>query len=447
MSTKSLSNILIVSYFCLGLTMIIEAATLQDAKTLQADLTNGYNKRLRPVLNQDDKVTVNVGLVMVALQEFDEVLEKFSIVGVFELRWQDENMIWDPANYNGINNTILGYEDVWKPELILTNPSDKLDSFGKDWQVIRFRSDGWAEWFPADLIKATCSVNVYYFPFDIQECKIETYVWAYAIFEVQLNAIYDTINTALMAEHGSWSVIGTEAKAEVDGMVSKGTFTLRLERKPQYIIVIVVLPILFLCILNVLVFFLPAESGERVSYSITVLLSIAVFMTIVSDTLPKTSEPLPLISYLLMSSLIISSIIAFITIFNLRLFHKKSDAAVPNWLISVYRTMSWSACKQRCKRNRVQTVELNENHNSISGTKLLPLNKLAMLTQESETNPQKLCGNTMIAETTETSSGDDGTCTWQDISEMVDYVSFIVTTVVTTLGFVIFLIVTTVSAN
>ena len=82
MSTKSLSNILIC-YFCLGLTTIIEAATLQDAKTLQADLTNGYNKRLRPVLNQDDKVTVNVGLAVVALQEFDEVLEKFSVVGVF----------------------------------------------------------------------------------------------------------------------------------------------------------------------------------------------------------------------------------------------------------------------------------------------------------------------------------------------------------------------------
>ena len=53
----------------------------------------------------------------------------------------------DPANYSGINNIVLGYEDVWVPELILTNPSDKLDSFGKDWQVIRYYSDGWAEWF------------------------------------------------------------------------------------------------------------------------------------------------------------------------------------------------------------------------------------------------------------------------------------------------------------
>ena len=70
------------------------------------------------------------------------------------------------------------------------------------------------------------------------------------------------------------------------------------ESHSMYVIINIILPILFLNQLNVLVFMLPAESGERVSYSLTVLLSIAVFMTIVGDTLPRTSEPTPLISYL-----------------------------------------------------------------------------------------------------------------------------------------------------
>ena len=437
---------LIIVSVCLKIITVVDAATLQDAKTLQADLTNGYNRRLRPVQNQKDQVNVRVGLAAIALQEFDEVLEKFSIVGVFELRWQDENMVWNPANYSGINNTVLGYEDVWVPELILTNPSDKLDSFGKDWQVIRFTSDGWAEWFPADLIKATCSVNVYYFPFDIQECKIETYVWAYTAFEVKLTSIHDTIYTDLMPEHGSWSVIATEAKAEVDGWVYKGTFTFRLERKPQYITVNVVLPILFLCILNVLVFFLPPESGERVSYAITVLLSIAVFMTIVSDTLPKTSEPLPLISYLLMISLIISSIIAVITIFNLRLFHKKSDTVDPNWLVRIYLALSWSTCTRRCKSNKVLAEDLIENHNTKTGINHSPLNKMAILELENETN-ERHYGNKMKGDSTECSADSSVICTWQDISEMVDYIALVFTTSVTILGFATFLIVTKVASN
>ena len=441
----NLPKVLFIVIICHKFTAIVETATLQDAKTLQADLTNGYNKRLRPLQNQDDQIEVSVGLVAIALQEFNEVLEKFSVVGVFELRWQDENMVWDPANYSGINNTVLGYEDVWVPELILTNPSDKLDSFGKDWQTIRYYSNGMAEWFPADLIKATCSVNVYYFPFDIQGCDIETYVWAYTGLEVKLTSLYDTIYTELMPEHGSWSVIETKAKAELDGLVYKGTFTFRLERKPQYIIINVVLPIFFLCILNVLVFLLPAESGERVSYAITVLLSIAVFMTIVSDTLPKTSEPLPLISYLLMISLVISSLIAVVTIFNLRLFHKTPDIVVPNWLIRVYKTLRWSACKRRCnKRNKVQTEDVNENRNAAGGLKQLPLDNMEMAKQGNGANEQAYVHN-VKGDLTEVFGDRD--VTWQDISGMVDYISLIVTTVVTMIGFVTFLIVTRVESN
>ena len=54
--------------------------------------------------------------------------------------------------------------------------------------------------------------------------------------------------------------------------------------------------------------YLPAESGERVPYAIIVLLVNAVFMTVISYTLPKKSEPLPLMSYFLMIDLIVSAL-------------------------------------------------------------------------------------------------------------------------------------------
>ena len=47
---------------------------------------------------------------------------------------------------------------------------------------------------------------------------------------------------------------------------------------------------------------------------------------------------------------------------------------VSNWLIHIYKTLRWSACKRRCTRNKVQTDDVNENNN---GTGDLPLNKMA----------------------------------------------------------------------
>ena len=433
MYETNLVLILLLSTFILYLPNI-NGASVDNVKTLHADLMYGYNRYVRPVTNQTKAVNVYVGLSIIALQEFDEVHEKFSFVGVFRVLWTDENLKWDPANHSGINEVFMGYKDVWVPEIILTNPSEKLDSFGKDWQLIRYNSYGVASWYPGDLIKATCAIDAYYFPFDIQECTLEVYAWGYAYQEVELVALTDFVETALMSEHGSWSLIQTKARAEVVSHTSKASFVFRFVRKPQYIIVNVMLPVVFLCLLNVLVFLLPAESGERISYSITVLLSIAVFMTIVSDTLPKTSEPLPLISYYMMTALSTGALITFLAILNMRLFHSRSDSAVPNWLFRIYKRLR-ACCANKLKRNWGHNSSTTEKNCStpVTETKRKSTNKIEPLDPQLHNVLDYVSNETPV--------------TWQDISVFVDYVSLIVSTSVTVLTFSVFLIITRVSSK
>lgn len=100
-------------------------------------------------------------------------------------------------------------------------------------------------------------------------------------------------------------------------------------------------------------------------------------MTIVSDTLPKTSEPLPLISFLIMFALIIRSLITLITLFNLRLFHKKCDATVPDWTVRVYRTLACQRSKTFAK-NKVQTDETFKNNDKSQATGLAQPLSMAM---------------------------------------------------------------------
>ena len=411
---------------------MIHSASLDEAKTLHSNMTSGYNKYVRPVTDQTQPVAVQVSLSVIAIQEFDEVLEKFSVVGVLILTWKDANMVWDAADYGGKGNLFMGYKQVWVPELILSNPSEKLDSFGKEWQLIRYSSDGNAAWYPGDFIKATCSIDVRYFPFDIQECSMEFYVWGYSTFEVKLNLTRTDIDTGMLSEHGSWKVIGTSAKVEDVNFVSKATFTFRLERKPQYIIFNVVLPILFLCLLDVLVFVLPAESGERVSYAITVLLSIAVFMTIVSATLPKTSEPLPIISYFLMLDLIISALISLFTVLNLRLFHKKDNIPIPKRLTSIYNFLS---CHRRRRIDPYQGDGSRDN-------KLQNKGHFENLKKTKQATPDN-GGVTKIQRLdSDMGSESEHALTWQDISTMVDYMLLIIFSFITILSFILFLVVT-----
>ncbi len=72
-------------------------------------------------------------------------------------------------------------------------------------------------------------------------------------------------------------------------------FTLVMRRKPLYYVMNIMLPCLMLSLLDLLVFCLPPESGEKVSLGITVLLSFSVFLLVIADNVPQTSETAPLL--------------------------------------------------------------------------------------------------------------------------------------------------------
>jgi hypothetical protein len=57
----------------------------------------------------------------------------------------------------------------------------------------------------------------------------------------------------------------------------------------------VVAPSIMLSLLVLMVFRLPPESGEKMSLGVTLLLSYSVFLLMVSDNVPNTSQAVPLI--------------------------------------------------------------------------------------------------------------------------------------------------------
>ena len=422
-------------HIILGLVLLVcvlpsSDAAIEDSRNLRTDLLTNYSKYIRPVDDEDNVVRVYLGLSVIAIQEFDEVLERFSVAGAFFLFWTDISMVWDEYKYGGLSTVYMGYKEVWVPELILVNPSEKLQSYGKEWQLIKYNSAGLATWIPADLIKSTCSVNVYYFPYDIQTCDLNLYTWGYSSDEVRLTPTSNTVDISQLAEHGSWEVTNTSVRTVNDDFTSKIYFTFKLKRKPQYVIVNVILPIMFLCLLNVLVFVLPAASGERVSYAITVLLSIAVFMTIVSDTLPRTSEPLPLIAYFLMADLIISALISVCTIFNLRLYYKDESIPLPKWLERIYQVMSCN-CRQNTVGNSYdRDVPFMEKKATTDKVSIFQKMDKGMVEKSKEVDTSK-------SDETQRKS-----VTWQDISIMFDYILLVIFTTLTVLSFAIFMIIT-----
>lgn len=68
-----------------------------------------------------------------------------------------------------------------------------------------------------------------------------------------------------------------------------------IERRPLFYLFNMVMPCMLITMVALLGFYMPSDSGEKVSMGITTLLSMTVFLMIVSDILPPTSDVVPLI--------------------------------------------------------------------------------------------------------------------------------------------------------
>ena len=72
-------------------------------------------------------------------------------------------------------------------------------------------------------------------------------------------------------------------------------FRIYLRRKTLFYVVNLIIPCVGISFLSVLVFYLPSESGEKISLSISILLSLTVFFLLLAEIIPPTSLSVPLL--------------------------------------------------------------------------------------------------------------------------------------------------------
>lgn len=101
--------------------------------------------------------------------------------------------------------------------------------------------------------------------------------------------------------NGEWALKGSKVvRNEVVYPISSAVYpdvTIKfiITRRILYYILNIILPCVWLNMLSLLAFCLPPDAGEKITLGITVLLSYSVFMLLVAENMPPTSEFVPLI--------------------------------------------------------------------------------------------------------------------------------------------------------
>nr|XP_058909332.1 acetylcholine receptor subunit alpha isoform X2 [Kogia breviceps] len=262
---------------------------------LVAKLFENYNSVVRPVEDHRKAVEVTVGLQLIQLINVDEVNQIVTTNVRLKQQWVDYNLKWNPDDYGGVKKIHIPSEKIWHPDLVLYNNADG------DFAIVKFTKvlldyTGHITWTPPAIFKSYCEIIVTHFPFDEQNCSMKLGTWTY---DGSVVAIYP--------------------------------------RLPLYFIVNVIIPCLLFSFLTGLVFYLPTDSGEKMTLSISVLLSLTVFLLVIVELIPSTSSAVPLIGkYMLFTMVfVIASII--ITVIVINTHHRSpSTHVMPEWVRKVF---------------------------------------------------------------------------------------------------------------
>ena len=180
-------------------------------------------------------------------------------------------------------------------EAIYDDQADKRFRAGID-------NNGSVQWVPGGKFVTSCQLDITLYPFDSQRCVMDFVDWTYDGRFVNLVNGTDYIGLDVYKKHGEWDIVKTSSLKldqffDSDPGIPFPTvkFVLYLKRKPRFYMINVVAPCILMSILALMVFYLPPDSGEKVSLGITVLLSFSVFLLLIAENVPKTSEYVPLI--------------------------------------------------------------------------------------------------------------------------------------------------------
>lgn len=230
---------------------------------------------------------------------------------------------------------------------------------------------GLVVWEPPAIYKSFCPIDVEFFPFDKQECHMKFGSWTYNGWLVDLSHLGLANDTEKDSDSNDAGNSGDEnaQKVRKDYAINLDeyypsvewdvlevpavkslivypccpepfidiTFYLHLRRKTLFYSVNLIIPCVSLSFLTVCTFYLPSDSGEKISLSISILVSLTVFFLLLSETIPPTSLVVPLIGKYLLFTMILVTLSVCVTVYVLNV-HYRSPAThtMPPWVRRVF---------------------------------------------------------------------------------------------------------------
>lgn len=312
-------------------------------KRLLNMLLETYNVLERPVANESEALEVKFGLTLQQIIDVDEKNQILTTNAWLNLEWTDYNLRWNDSEFGGVKDLRITPNKLWKPDVLMYNSAD--EGFDGTFQTnVVVKHGGSCLYIPPGIFKSTCKIDITWFPFDDQHCDMKFGSWTHD--GNQLDLILNSESGGDLSDfitNGEWYLIGMPGKKNTiiyaccpEPYVDV-TFTIQIRRRTLYYFFNLIVPCVLISSMALLGFTLPPDSGEKLTLGVTILLSLTVFLNLVAEKIPTTSDAVPLIGtyFNCIMFMVASSVVLTVVVLNYH--HRTADIhEMPQWIKTVF---------------------------------------------------------------------------------------------------------------
>ncbi|XP_066097338.1 5-hydroxytryptamine receptor 3C-like [Saccopteryx bilineata] len=300
-------------------------------------------KAFLPVTNNSGPTHVNISFTLSAILEVDAQLQLMTSFLWLNMIWYNPFIRWNPEECGDIRKLSIAAEKLWLPDIFIQEFMD-VDQTATGLMVY-VDSEGYMRYDKPMKVISICNLDIFYFPFDVQNCTLTFSSYTYTVEDMVLGLlkeVQEISNTSqsLIQSKGEWVLLSIHqrtVKMTVDtSQYDQIIFYVAIRRRPSLYVINLMVPSGFLVAIDALSFYLPTESENRAPFKMTLLLGYNVFLLMMNDILPDTGTPLISVYFALCLSLMVLSLLE--TIFITYLLHLVTTRPppMPQWLHSLF---------------------------------------------------------------------------------------------------------------
>ncbi|XP_078802690.1 5-hydroxytryptamine receptor 3A-like isoform X2 [Oryzias latipes] len=365
LSSMPTLTLFIISMPALCCTYKVNCSNPDQPSLLQA-LTPVFNlNSVRPVLDTNSPTDIYMYFTLYGILGVDEKAQLLTTYIWLHYWWMNEFISWDPIQC-GADKITLPKEKFWLPDIVINEFME--ENKAPTVPYVGLYSDGTIHDSLPVKVVSSCNLNIYTFPFDIQNCSMTFNSYIYYAMDIKIFSgrsaeLITELSKRVMTTKGEWELLDiTVLKQENNDTFGLYTDKLRYDitvrRRSTMYVVNLLLPSCFLITVDLFSFLLPPQSTDRSSFKMTLILGYTVFLLLMNDLLPVTGNSIPLINvfFTLCLALMVASLLETILITNL-LCCSADLPPVPGWFkFLVLKILGFLVCMPRKKKRKSEPM-------------------------------------------------------------------------------------------